>query len=61
MPRLTTFDGFASTVIVHSNYLPEANGFMRLGDIKGEFSPSHESVAGSSHSPCFGGRHLNEI
>jgi len=37
--------------IVHPQYQPEADGFMKLDDIKGEFSPSSESLGGSSYSP----------
>ena len=65
MPHFTSFDNFASRAIVHSQYqpqaskaivhpqyLPEADGFMKLGDIRGEFSPSRESVGASSYSSC---------
>ena len=41
----------ASKAIVHPQYQPEGDGFMRLDDIKGEFSPSRESLGGSSYSP----------
>ena len=36
MPHFTTFDNFASKAIVHPQYQPEADGFMKLDDIKGE-------------------------
>ena len=29
--------------IVHPSFQPEADGYMKLGDIKGEFSPSREA------------------
>ena len=38
MPHFTTFNRFASKAIVHPQYQPEADGFMKLGDIKGEVS-----------------------
>ena len=41
----------ASKAIVHSQFQPEADGYMKFGDIKGEFSPSRESLGGSSYSP----------
>ncbi len=36
MPHITTFDGFASKAVVHPKFQPEGDGFMKLGDIKGE-------------------------
>ena len=45
------FQPEASKAIVHPQFQPEADGFMKLGDIKGEFSPSRESLGGSSYSP----------
>ena len=41
----------ASKAIVHPQFQPEADGYMKLDDIKGEFSPSRESLGGSSYSP----------
>ena len=50
----------AAKAIVHPQYQPqgdesvvqpEADGYMKFGDIKGEFSPSRESLGGSSYSP----------
>ena len=45
------FQPEAGRAIVHPQFQPQADGFMRLDDIKGEFSPSRELLGGSSYSP----------
>ncbi len=41
--------GQSSKSIVHPQYEPEVDDYLKLGDIKGEVSSSRESVGGSSH------------
>ena len=38
MPHFTTFDNFSSPDVYHPEFQPEADDFMKLGDIKGEFT-----------------------
>ena len=37
-PRFQEINPEASKTVIHPNYRPEADGFMKLGDIKGEFA-----------------------
>ena len=46
-PGGTTFlTGENGKAIVHPSFQPEADGFMKLGDIKGEFASKHDPLTG---------------
>ena len=38
MPHMVTFDNFSNPDVYHPEFQPEADDFMKLGDIKGEFT-----------------------
>ena len=47
----SNFTGQSGKFIVHPQFQPEADDYLKLGDIKGEVSPSRESVGDSHYSP----------
>ena len=44
MPQITTSNNIASKAVIHPNFQTEGDGFMKLGDIKGEFASAPEAI-----------------
>ena len=44
MPQITTSNNIASKAVIHPDFQTEGDGFMKLGDIKGEFASAPEAI-----------------
>ena len=44
MSQITTSNNIASKAVIHPNFQTEGDGFMKLGDIKGEFASAPEAI-----------------
>ena len=44
MPQITTSNNIASKAVIHPDFQTESDGFMKLGDIKGEFASAPEAI-----------------
>ena len=44
MPQITTSNNIASKAVIHPEFQTEGDGFMKLGDIKGEFASAPEAI-----------------
>ena len=45
MPQITTSNNIASKAVIHPEFQTEGDGFMKLGDIKGEFASAPKPLA----------------
>jgi len=44
MPQITTSNNITSKAVIHPEFQTEGDGFMKLGDIKGEFASAPEGI-----------------
>ena len=55
MPQITTSNNIASKAVIHPDFQTEGDGFMKLGDIKGEFASAPEAIGADALAPAVRG------